>query len=315
MPDEPQDANSVAVTTTRTTVVADSAAIGLKNLKVSKSQQSQWMQALAVEVIFGVMIWVAMRKDSPQNSFVFCIGLLLVFVAILGLWIVKDPLGILISNRNLMSMSRLQMTLWTVTVVPAFMVFVLYRARWDIPDAVAVNIPPELWAAMGISLASLVGTPLLLGSKTDQTPSMVALQTTAKSMATTDQGSVTTTALQDQSMGTLFANPIPDDARVSDMFQGDEVGNKASVDVAKVQMFVFTIVLVLVYASDVWRYLSGIDMKHLAQQGITGKAALDQIAARTSSLPIMSQSQIMLLLISHAGYLSSKAVNHTDQDK
>jgi hypothetical protein len=116
-------------------------------------------------------------------------------------------------------------------------------------------------------------------------------------------------------MGTLFANPSPDDARVSDMFQGDEVGNKASVDVAKVQMFVFTIVLVLVYASDVWRYLAGIDMKHLAQQGITGKAALDQIAARTSSLPMMSQSQIALLLISHAGYLSSKAVNHTDQDK
>lgn len=49
--------------------------------------------------------------------------------------------------------------------------------------------------------------------------------------------------------GTLYANPNNDEARFTDMFQGNEVGNTTHVDLAKVQMFLFTVVAIGAFAA------------------------------------------------------------------
>ena len=81
------------------------------------------------------------------------------------------------------------------------------------------------------------------------------------------------------------------------MFEGDEVGNTAYVDIAKVQMFLFTILTILAYCSAIYHELWGLSQ---AKPDFTNLA-----------MPALSSGMIGLLGISHAGYLGSKTADHT----
>jgi hypothetical protein len=84
----------------------------------------------------------------------------------------------------------------------------------------------------------------------------------------------------------------PQDARLADLFQGDEVGNAAHLDLGKVQMFFFTLVLVLTYTAALVLMFTD------ASTAITG-------------LPPVDQGMVALLGISHAGFLANNAVPHS----
>jgi hypothetical protein len=276
-------------------------------VKVRAKKPSEFLQGLLLVLIFGAMTAEAFFDTHMARSWLVCVGLLAFFIAALGLWIMGDATGVLISNRNLVSMSRTQTVLWTLIVFPAIFVLAAQRAHYlGGNQALDFSIPPEIWGALGISLTSLVGTPLLLQPKTDQVPSDKALTKSQAALSDPNQP-ISAQQISQQSLGTLFSNPDPSDARISDMFQGDEVGNAAYVDPAKVQMFVFTLVLILSYAVSLWKMFAGIT--------ISSDAAL-RVAqlAKITALPTLSSSQIAVLGISHAGYLSSKAVSHTDQN-
>ena len=99
----------------------------------------------------------------------------------------------------------------------------------------------------------------------------------------------------ESAQGLLYVNDKPEDATLGDLFQGDEVGNYNLIDLSKVQMFFFTVAVLVSYGvalyallkGDAWRNPLGIDF------------------------PEFSASLITLLGISHAGYLSVKSVDHT----
>lgn len=75
-------------------------------------------------------------------------------------------LGWLINEQYRMSLSRLQMFLWAVVVLSAFFVAVLANiSAGHIQMAVNIAIPQELWLAMGISVTSLVSSPLIITQK------------------------------------------------------------------------------------------------------------------------------------------------------
>jgi len=76
------------------------------------------------------------------------------------------------------------------------------------------------------------------------------------------------------------------------MFQGDEIGNTMNVDLAKLQMFFFTVIAALAYLILVFRNLRTPDQD-------------------LGSLPVLSDGVVYALGISHAGYLASKGVDHT----
>jgi hypothetical protein len=82
-------------------------------------------------------------------------------------------------------------------------------------------------------------------------------------------------------------------ARWSDMFTGEEVGNAAHIDVARLQMFFFTVIAAAAYGVMLGHVFAG-DVAH----GI-------------SSLPILDESMVALIAISHGGYLASKATSHS----
>jgi hypothetical protein len=216
-----------------------------------------------------------------------CGASLVLLLAAIG-WRVSGSLaGILVSDRNLMSLSRFQTAAWTVTVIAAYTAMVFIRIRSGEPDPLAVGIDWHLWAVMGISYVSLIGSPLLLDAKTQRAPTQAAMERAEK-----DLQQPASDIARDR-RGLLYANPSPRDARFEDIFEGDEVGNTARVDIAKVQMFLFTMAALFTYWVSVGQ-------------------ALVHVTAAPSALPAVSEGFIALLALSHTGYLTSKGLTVPD---
>ncbi|WP_217442010.1 MULTISPECIES: hypothetical protein [unclassified Myxococcus] len=222
---------------------------------------------------------------APGWSYIAASAVLLAFLAVLGQSITGTPFGVLISERNIMSLSRFQAVTWTVVVVAGYLTMVIARVKANTPNAVDVAIPQELWWAMGIASTSMLGTPLLLSGKRSKTPDARAVDATAAQLAETPS------EINAQRQGALYANKGIQDARISDMFQGDEVGNTAQIDLAKVQMFYFTAIAAVSYF---------VDISMAIQRG------------SLTSLPELSEGLVALLAISHGGYLVSKTTDHSN---
>jgi hypothetical protein len=219
-------------------------------------------------------------------NFVVITAILLLLMMLIGKAIVGLPFGVLISDLNVVSLARFQMALWTVLILSAYLAHALARIRkGDGMDALDVAIDSHLWVLMGISTTSLVASPLILNQKKDEVPDDGV---TAKTAAASGEAESTVTA---NSQGIVYANTAKADARLTDMFQGDEIGNTTHVDLAKVQMFYFTIIAVVVFFAAVFHNL-------LVDGDLT-------------RLPTLSEGFVALLGISHAGYLGSKGVDHT----
>lgn len=91
----------------------------------------------------------------------------------------------------------------------------------------------------------------------------------------------------------LKANAGPKEASLLDMFKGEEVTDFEYVDISKVQMFFFTVAAWLGYLIVLWN------------------GPLSTNADGALVFPELSTSIVTLVGISHAGYLTIKAVPKT----
>lgn len=215
------------------------------------------------------------------------LGLLTLFAAIAGHGVTGCWLGPLIDERNKMSLSRLQAILWTLLILSALLAAALTNIRNGQADPLVIAIPTGLWILMGISTTSLVGSPLVLSTKKNKS-------------ADDDQTKRTLDLLAAQNvdidhvanLGQVIVNTSPQNARWADLFTGEETGNAAQFDLGKVQMFYFTLILFLVYAVALAILFIG-PVKII------------------SAFPDMDNSILTLLGISHAAYLTNKAIPHS----
>jgi hypothetical protein len=83
----------------------------------------------------------------------------------------------------------------------------------------------------------------------------------------------------------------------ADLFKGEEIGNAAHLDLGKIQMFYFTLVLVLAYA-----VMLGTMFSNITHTNPTGMI---------SDLPFLPDGMVALLGISNGGYLGHKVIPHT----
>lgn len=212
--------------------------------------------------------------------------LLGVFTAIAGAGVTGLWTGALIDETNKMSLSRLQILLWTVLVLSAFVAVALANLRAGQASPLAIAIPQQIWVVLGISTTSLIGTPLIRSQKMNPAPRA-------------DQRDLTLEILRKERRaraeplvwGVILVNARPEDAEWSDLFRGEETGNGAHLDVGKIQLFYFTLILVLVYAVAL------------------GSSFLGSLPIH--QFPELDQSAIALLAISHGGYLSNQVVPHS----
>ncbi len=244
----------------------------------------------AIVIVCVALLFPAAWKLPPVVGFAAVLALMTLIVLVLGKAITGHWLGVLINERNVMSLSQFQLTGWTIVVLGAYFTYAVTRMRVGetitppIADPLAVGIDTNLWTLLGISTTSLVGSALILGTKKDKQPSPVALQKAA---------TLTATSAGSNNVGLLYVNPDKADAQFTDLFQGDEVGNTTHIDVAKVQMFFFTVIALFAFALMVARELR------------TGNVDL------LTALPVLPTGLVALLGISHAGYLGGKTVTHT----
>jgi hypothetical protein len=236
-----------------------------------------------------LLAWFLPGPGRPRGlAYVAVMALMLVFVATLGARKFGRLDGILINERNLISLTRFQTVLWTVIILSAFLTDAVARISFHIPNALDISLDKTLWALLGISTTSLVGTPLIQSTKKVQEPDPKEVQKAETALGETD--------IKEKSQGVLYANKNVSDAAFTDMFEGDEVGNTAYIDVAKVQMFFFTIVAALSYGIDLTNWITGINQ------------ATAQYAV---AFPVVSGGLVAILGISHAGFLAGKSVTHT----
>jgi hypothetical protein len=239
----------------------------------------------SIVLLVAAAILAGLYLPVGWNFLAITIVLLLLMIQI-GRAIVGLPFGILIGDLNVVSLARFQMAIWIVLILSAYMAHAFARIRkGDGMDALDVAIDPHLWLLMGISTTSLVAAPLILNTKKDEDPDDGVVAKTA--VASGESEADVSTNRQ----GIVYANSAKSDARLTDMFQGDEIGNTTHVDLAKVQMFYFTVVSAVVFFAAEFHNL-------------VGNGDLTRLAT-------LSEGFVAILGISHAGYLGSKSVNHT----
>lgn len=228
--------------------------------------------------------------------------LLVVFLGALGYGLQGHVGGIIIDNRNRVSLSKFQMTAWTVVVFACLITAAAVNiAGWDNPAAqpvgaapppapLDIHIPAVLLAAMGLAGLSMISTPLILNTKMSAEPKEEHLTKAVEQLGLN--------ADQVSSSGLVFGRSDVVDAEWIDMFRGDDVSNAGGIDLSKVQNFLVTILLLGAYSADMLRLL--------------GRGHV------IASLPELSEGMAGLMAISHGAYLTFKAVPHggpTDGDQ
>jgi hypothetical protein len=238
--------------------------------------------ALALVAILAAIVALWPLAGVFPRSVIWLAALLLLtlFVAVAGFGLTGLWRGALIDDRNLMTLSRLQLIIWTALGLSAFVAAILTNIARGATDALAVAIPAELWVLMGISTTTLVGSPLLLSAKASQRPS--AMPPAFAAVSPSDFAA----------RGVLLIRKDPKDASWTDLLSGEELGNARYLDVAKLQMLFFTLILALTYAADLFSRFAG-------------------ASAAITELPAFTEGALALLGISQAGYLASKATPHT----
>jgi hypothetical protein len=238
-------------------------------------------------VSLGASVLTAAGARTPlphdvRPIWIWLMILLAVLGALVGHWITGHWRGLLINDRNRISLSQLQMVSWTIIVLAAFGASVMANLAAGADDPGAA-VPEDLWILMGISTTSLVGTPLVSSRKKSKTPTdeeaAIAMNTLA------DQGR---NARALSTSGQLIGNRTMGEARWSDLFEAEEVSRAGRVDLSKVQMFYFTLILLATYAALV--------------------ASALKSASVIETLPAIPESMVALLGISHAGYLTAKVL-------
>lgn len=257
--------------------------------------QKKWgpWHSFALVIIIAAMVVSSVSRPSNhrQTTWVLNLILLFIFILIAGYGVTGRLSGLLIDNRNKWSLSRLQMILWTVVVLSAYFTAALSNIVQNLPNPLDINIPEQLWVLMGISTTSLIGSPLILSNKKEKKPEKNEKKKTLNNLALQKGFDLEEIKGQVDSVGQVVVNEHIKDAGISDLFKGEETGNAAYLDLGKIQMLFFTIILIIVYSVSIFSTIKG-----------TGKI---------EGFPILDSSMIALLGISHGGYLINKAVPHS----
>jgi|WetSurSiteA1Bulk_404760.scaffolds.fasta_scaffold32431_1 hypothetical protein len=237
------------------------------------------------------------------------IGILIfISIVIAGKGVVGRWQGLLIDDRNRFALSRLQLILWTTLILSAFVASVTINLNYAcksnpinatvIANAATIAVPQDIWILMGIATTSLVGSPLILSMNKGKTVAGTA-ENRADVIKAHEALKNEGRAKEDlkefaaaQVDGQLIVNSDPKWANWSDMFKGDYTNNAAQLDLGKVQMLYFTLIVLIVYTTALVVLLA------------SSKEEIHQF-------PALSEGMIALLGISNGGYLLNKTVSAT----
>ncbi|MEA2856398.1 MAG: hypothetical protein QOH98_719 [Methylobacteriaceae bacterium] len=243
------------------------------------------LPGLLIFVLGIFLIWLVNANwilSHSHSSFSLTLAILIALLVVIGIAVKGRVDGVLIDNRNRVSLAKFQATLWTILVIGALICVASHNLASGESDALNFRIPPELLTAMGISAASFVAAPMVLSLKTQSPPTPAGI-IRATAFASTRGANL-------QPAGKVFGLDSPTGASWTDMVRGEELENVDSPDLGKIQQLFISLLLVGIYAVAVWNLLS---------------------TAGKLELPPLNENFVWLLGVSHASYIAYKAAPHS----
>jgi hypothetical protein len=234
-------------------------------------------------VLILINIAIALDLFSISRIWLWIINmvLILLFIVVTGAGITGGLWGFLIDDRlKRVSLSRFQLVLWTIIIVSALLTMVMFnlgnasQAPQDSPvkdDPLNVQVPPEVWGLLGISVVSLASSEYIKDQHTESPQELAAAPRTASSPA---------------------PNESTEQASLADMFRGETESSQNFLEIGKVQMFIFTLIVALAYALALGDDLGNTDLTVIER------------------MPELTAGMLTLLGISQAGYIANKAISY-----
>jgi len=251
---------------------------------------------IILALFLGSVLAVGLGYSHPSDPlfWIILMALILAFVMYLGYCTMGTWEGIIINERNLMSLSRMQIIAWTILIVSALMVMVVVRVAANVPDALNIEINQNIWAVLGLSAFAAVGAPMINNAKSIKEPAPdakdPAVTPVTRAASLLDEKAAD---IEEHRKGLLYANNTPDDARFTDIFEGDELANTMYLDITKVQMFWLSLIAIAGYAFLLLNLF------------------LTATPDALTKFPAFSEGYLAILAVSHATYLGGKTITQT----
>ncbi len=250
----------------------------------SQLAEASWGLSSLALVVGGIVLPSQLGAEHRLVSFWGALGMFALAFAVCGVALGRGPWGVFVDSRNRVSLSRVQAALWTVILLGGFAAAVMANVAAGDREPLDISIPTGLLLLAGISSASMVGSPVIKSTqreKTDIRAFAAVADEAAKSGRKPDSVRVE---------GLLAVNARVEDAKWTDMIQGEQAGSFATVDIGKTQLLLMTLLTAAVYVTAMAQVFSDPDVAYIG------------------TLPEMTEGMNVLLGISHTGYLATKAI-------
>lgn len=297
----------------------------LKGIQVTSATTAAELGQSLRQPVLKSYIESERERVTHGKGFIWLANLVIMAVALflMSYFIQGRALGVLINEQNFMSLARFQTVLWTLLILSAYGTATIVRAISGIPDAMDIEMDWHIWALLGISVTSLVGSPLINSTKAagklspdsakaivdthvaalkaemspyasgpdngGQVNSADAVSPVSPASPVDLQQSADVVRKEITSQGLLAVKEHSSLASFMDLFRGEDAANCQYLDLAKVQMFFFTVVSSFAYAVALFQMF------------------VASPAVELHAFPVVSDGLVAILGISHAGYLTSKA--------
>jgi len=298
----------------------------LKNRNIVKARPGNYSRGITVSLL--VVLIIVLFSGEQLNS-IYLVLLWTLVALTMGSFIVWISLvsgvgryGVFIDpNRLKYSLSRFQVVIWTLIILSAYGTTLIARladsrVNSNNYEAVSttgedktvgnVGIPAEVLALLGISLASALISPSINNIKgrftnasdhreeskegtEDQSVQSSSVKVKAKY---SNVLRLTQPAEEDISnIGALQVNKHISQANFVDIFRGEEVKNYMALDFSKIQQFLITLFMILMYIHRLYMWFN----------------APGQSISDLTVLPNLPENTLEIVGISHAYYIGNKA--------
>lgn len=233
--------------------------------------------------------WIASEAYVPSGTSTILLwqwGAVLASLLIMAMWAGHAAngrwIGVLIDERNRISLARLQWLLWFLLLFSAYFT----GAVWDVAFGDLPAVETNLFMVIGITTGSAVLSNVVVENKKIN-PAPTPNAVPPPQLPFLGPPPASPAALR---MGTAAINSDPRNASFADLYLGEDVTNRQSVDASRLQKLIITFLLVIAYAQMLW------------------SAFVDASGTyHAFSMPVVGTNFLGMMGVSHAAYLVAKA--------